>query len=147
MPSRASDLDFRPPPQAYSHRFFVASTDIDEFGHANNVVWVRWVNEVAIRHSNAVGLGPDIYVTLQLLWVVRRHDIEYLVPALEAEELEALTWAATPRGATILRRTVFRRVADGRVLARAATTWAMIDRSGKPRRIPREIASHYEFVD
>jgi acyl-CoA thioester hydrolase len=76
---------------------------------------------------------------------VRRHDIEYLVPALEGEELEAFTWVATLRGATSLRRTVFRRVRDGKILARAATTWAMIDPSGKPRRIPREILTRYGF--
>jgi acyl-CoA thioester hydrolase len=147
MPSPSSPLDFVPPDTARAFPFTVVDDDIDELGHANNVVWVRWVNEAAIRHSHSVGLGPDVYVALRLLWVVRRHDIEYLVPALVGEELEALTWIATLRGATSLRRTLFRRVKDGKVLARAETTWAMIDPSGKPRRIPREILARYGFSD
>ena len=71
------------------------------------------------------GLGPDVYFELGVVWVVRRHDIEYLLPALEGEELDAWTWVETLRGATSLRRTVIRR--DDRDLARAATTWVLID--------------------
>jgi acyl-CoA thioester hydrolase len=138
-----SDLD--PPAGAYRHGLTVRPTDIDELGHANNVVWVRWVNEAAIAHSRTVGLGPDVYFALQVVWVVRRHEIDYLGSALEGEELEALTWVATLRGATSLRRTIIRR--GDRVLARAATTWALIDvRTGKPRRIPHEMLERYGFA-
>ena len=141
MPSRS---EFDPPNHAYSHPLSVERVDIDELGHANNVVWVRWVNEAAIAHSRSVGLGPEAYFALRILWVVRRHDIEYLLPALEGDALEARTWIGTMRGATSLRRTVIRR--DGRPLLHAATTWALIDReSGKPRRIPKEIIERYGF--
>lgn len=141
MPNRA---EFDPKDDAYVHRILVLPTDIDELGHANNVVWVRWVNEAAIAHSRAVGLGPDVYFTLGVVWVVRRHDIEYLSPALEGEELTALTWVETLRGATSLRRTVIQR--DGKPLVRAATTWALIEAAtGRPRRIPKEMMSRYGF--
>jgi acyl-CoA thioester hydrolase len=136
---------FTPPPRAYVHRLTVQPSDIDELGHANNVVWVRWVNETAIAHSCSVGLGPETYFALKVVWVVRRHDIEYLLPALVGEELEALTWVENLRGATSLRRTVIRR--DGRDLSRAATTWALIDAmTGKPKRVPVEMMRAYGFV-
>jgi acyl-CoA thioester hydrolase len=136
--------EFEPKNDAYAHRIVVQPTDIDELGHANNVVWVRWVNETAIAHSRAVGLGPDVYLAMQVVWVVRRHDIEYLLPALEGEELTALTWVETLRGATSLRRTLIQR--DGKVLARAATTWALIEATtGRPRRIPKEMMARYGF--
>jgi len=135
-----------PPAHAYAHAFSVQQTDIDELGHANNVVWVRWVNEAAIAHSRSVGLGPDVYFSMRVLWVVRRHEIDYLLPALPGESLEALTWVATLRGATSLRRTVFRRTIDGKVLARAATTWALVDfATGRPRRVPAEMMARYGF--
>jgi acyl-CoA thioester hydrolase len=135
-----------PPEHAFAYAFEVDPADIDELGHANNVVWIRWVNEAAIAHSRAVGLGPDAYFSMRVLWVVRRHDIEYLVPALSGEALEAVTWVATLRGATSLRRTLIRRKRDRRLLARAATTWALIDlESGRPRRIPKEILARYGF--
>jgi acyl-CoA thioester hydrolase len=136
---------FSPPAGAFSHRISVVPADIDELGHANNVVWVRWINEAAIAHSRSVGLDSATYLALQVIWVVRRHDVEYLAPAFEGEELEALTWVADLRGATSLRRTVLER--DGRVLARAETTWALVDTtSGKPRRIPREMLERYGFT-
>lgn len=137
-----------PPSHAYAHSFNVEHADIDELGHANNVVWVRWVNEAAIAHSRSVGLGPDAYFALRVLWVVRRHDIEYLVPALPGETLVARTWVATLRGATSLRRTDIRRARDDRLLARASTTWALIDlETGRPRRIPKDIMSRYGFSE
>jgi len=140
----ASSPDFFPPDGAFRHHFSVRPTDIDELGHANNVVWIRWVNEAAILHSRSVGLGPDVYLALGVVWVVRRHDIEYLSPALEGEELEATTWIETLRGATSLRRTLITR--GGRALARAATTWALIDvATTKPRRIPKEMLERYGF--
>jgi acyl-CoA thioester hydrolase len=139
-----SHLPSTPPDRAFRHHFVVRPADIDELGHANNVVWVRWVNEAAISHSKSVGLGPEVYLALGVVWVVRRHDIEYLLPALDGEELVAATWIETLRGATSLRRTVISR--DDRVLARAATTWALIDTAtAKPRRIPKEMLARYGF--
>jgi acyl-CoA thioester hydrolase len=133
-----------PPDRAFHHRLVVRPADIDELGHANNVVWLRWVNETAIAHSRSVGLSAEVYLALGVVWVVRRHDIEYLMPALEGEELDAFTWIETLRGATSLRRTLIRR--DGKLLARAATTWALVDvTTGKPRRIPEEMLARYGF--
>jgi len=142
----SDNAHFDVPPRAYAHGLTVDAADIDELGHANNVVWVRWVNEAAIAHSRSVGLGAETYFTLGVIWVVRRHDIEYLGPARAGDALDALTWVDTLRGATSLRRTVIRPRGELRVLARAATTWALIDaKSQKPRRIPPEILGRYGF--
>jgi acyl-CoA thioester hydrolase len=136
--------DFEISPRAHCHRFRVSAADIDELGHANNVVWVRWVNEAALAHCDAVGFGPAVCIQRRLAWVVRRHDIEYLLPALRDEELEAWTWAETLRGVTSLRRTLFRR--GDKVLARAETTWILIDLdAGKPRRVPEDFLSAFGF--
>src|SRR5262245_32446071 len=140
--------EFLPPSTAFSSEINVVPGDIDELGHVNNVVWVRWVNEAAIRHSVAVGLGPDVYLGLKVVWVVRRHDIEYLVPALVRERIQVTTWVATLRGATSLRRTVFRNADTGRTLVQAETTWALIDvATAKPRRVPKEMMSRYGFTE
>jgi len=136
--------EFAAPPQAFPHRFTVQAADIDELGHANNVVWVRWVNEAALAHCEAVGFGPKVCAELKFAWVVRRHDIEYLLPALIGQQLEAYTWPETLKGVTSLRRTLFQH--EGRVLARAETTWIMVDvTTGKPRRVPQEFASVFGF--
>lgn len=134
--------DFEPPAAAYRHNFVVASADIDEFGHANNVVWVRWVNEAALAHSCAVGLDPQVLLNMRAMWIIRKHAIEYLAPAFAGERLECLTWPAAVRGATSLRRNLF--IREGRMLCRAETTWALLhSETGRPRRVPVEMMQAY----
>jgi acyl-CoA thioester hydrolase len=138
-------LTFEPPAHAYVHRFCVQPSDIDELGHANNVAWLRWVNDVALAHATAVGWGPEACFAQRIAWVVRRHEIEYLLSALAGEEVDALTWPETVRGVTSLRRTLFRR--DGRVLARAETTWVLVELpSAKPKRVPPDMLRAYGFA-
>jgi acyl-CoA thioester hydrolase len=103
-------------------------------------------NEAATAHSVSIGLDLEAYRALGVLWVVRRHEIDYLGQAFEGETLEVLTWVETLRGATSLRRTLFRRATDAGLLCRAATTWVLLDiASGRPRRIPRELLERYGF--
>lgn len=133
-----------PPANAFSHRFSVRAEDIDELGHAGNVSWVRWVGELAAAHSRSVGLGLERYRELGVLWVVRRHELDYLGQAFEGESLVGLTWVESMRGATSLRRTLLRRERDGALLGRAATTWVLIElATGKPRRVPAELMARY----
>ncbi len=48
----------------------VLNTDIDRLGHVNNVVYLRYVQEVAESHWNGIAT-PDQQQTS--IWVVRRH--------------------------------------------------------------------------
>ena len=70
------------PANAFTHELVVGPDDIDGLGHASNVVWVRWVNSAAVAHSASVGLDLVAYQRLGVLWVVRRHVIDYLAEAL-----------------------------------------------------------------
>lgn len=132
------------PANAFTHRFRVAESDIDELGHAGNVTWVRWVNDAATAHSRSVGLGLAEYKKRGLLWVVRRHEIDYLGQAFAGETIEATTWVESVRGATSLRRTLFHHASDQRLLARCATTWVLIKiDGGRPTRVPQELMERY----
>ncbi len=133
-----------PPSTAHRRVFLVHADDIDELGHAGNVRWVQWVNDSAAAHSASIGLDLAAYQSLGVVWVVRRHEIEYLAEAREGETVEALTWVESLKGATSLRRTHFRR--GGQVLARAATTWVLLSMSTRrPTRIPKELLARYGY--
>ena len=126
------------------HRVVVVATpaDIDELGHVSNLVYLRWVQEVATAHSVAVGWGHPEYRAHGAVFVVRRHEIDYVAPVFEGEEVELVTWVAWWKGVSSERRTEIRRA--GQVVARAATLWAFIDPvAGKPRRIPDEIKAAF----
>ena len=121
-------------------RLSIRSTthDIDELGHVSNLVYLRWVQDVAKEHSVARGYGHAEYKQLGAVFVVRRHEIDYLAPVLADEEINAETWVDTWKAASCVRRTELLR--GSQVVARAATTWAFIQlATGRPIRIPDEL--------
>src|SRR3546814_918905 len=109
--------------------FITASDDdIDELGHVNNAVWVKWIQDVATAHWMAVAdpFHVDAYV-----WVVTRHEIDYRGNVNAGERVTARTWIPEPpRGARFDRlmeftgedgKIRFRRARPGRSsIARAA---------------------------
>jgi acyl-CoA thioester hydrolase len=116
------------------------AADIDELGHVNNTVYLRWVQDVATSHWRAVARDEDID---RFIWVVTRHEIDYLRPTLVGEAVTLTTWVGTPRGARFDR---FVEIvgADGTLRARAATVWALVDtRSNRAVRVPAEVAAPF----
>lgn len=115
--------------------------DIDELGHVNNAAWVRWIQDIATAHWYAVAPPEyrDAYV-----WVVIRHEIDYLRSVGPGETVTGRTWVPNPpRGARFDRHMEFSG-ADGKPRVRAITTWAVLDRSsGRPLRVPREVAEAF----
>lgn len=114
--------------------------DIDQLGHVSNIAYIRWVQDVAVAHSEAVGLGYAAYVNMGAVFVVRRHEVDYLRPALRGDRLVVRTWIDSAQAAKCKRATEIERVADGVVMARAMTTWGFIDVARqRPTRIPDEV--------
>ena len=114
--------------------------DIDELGHVSNQVYLRWVLDIAVAHSTALGWDGAAYQRLGAGWVVRRHELDYLAQVRVGDEVSIETWVDTWKGVSCIRRTSMRRVGTGAEVSRAATTWAFIDfTSGRPRKIPDEI--------
>lgn len=114
--------------------------DIDDLGHVSNLVYLRWIQEVATAHSDAVGWDAAAYHAAGAVFVVRRHQVDYLRPAYLGDALALITWVADWRGASSTRNTEVVRRSDGTVLAHGATLWAFVDRAaGRPRRIPDSI--------
>lgn len=114
--------------------------DIDELNHVSNLVYVRWVLEVARAHSDVVGWDTAAYRELGSIWVVRRHEIDYAQSARLGDEVVLTTWVDSWKRVSSVRRTELVRRSDDRVLARAATTWAFVElESGRPTRIPASV--------
>jgi acyl-CoA thioester hydrolase len=123
----------------------VADEDIDDLGHASNIAFVRWIQRIAIAHSEAVGLGLETYRRLGGVFVVARHEIDYLRPALRGEVLQARTWISSVMAAKVQRSTELVRAADGEPVARSLTSWGWVEMaSGRPRRIPQEVLVAFE---
>jgi acyl-CoA thioester hydrolase len=121
--------------------FTAAAEHIDELGHVNNAVWVRWMEQLAVAHWEAAAdpAHKDAY-----FWVIVRHEIDYLRPALEGDRVVGRTWVGeAPKGARFDRHMEFTGP-DGKVCVRARTFWAIIDKAaGRPIRVPAEVVAPF----
>jgi acyl-CoA thioester hydrolase len=119
--------------------FTPTPADIDELGHVNNAVWVRWIQDMATAHWNATA-APDHIAAY--IWVVTRHEIDYRGNVKLGESVTGQTWIEKPpKGAQFDRRVAFTN-AVGKVIVSANTTWAMVDKdSGRLMRVPVEVAA------
>ncbi|MBA2542121.1 MAG: acyl-CoA thioesterase [Deltaproteobacteria bacterium] len=111
------------------------AADIDELGHVSNLVYLRWVLDIATAHSSSLGWSHPEYRALGSIFVVRRHEIDYVAQVREGDPLVGETWVDSWKLASCIRKTELRR--GDQVVARAATTWAMLSfASGRPTKIP-----------
>ena len=118
----------------------VHAAEIDEFDHVNNVVYIKWVQDAAVAHSTSLGMGYPEYLARRQAFFVRRHEVDYLRPALVGEALEVETRVTFLGAASTTRQTEIRRVATQELVARAVTGWAYIDLiRSRPVRIPDDI--------
>lgn len=115
--------------------------DIDELGHVNNAAWVRWIQDLATAHWYA--LAPSAHRDAYI-WVVVRHEIDYLRAVGPGETVTGRTWVPeAPRGARFDRHVEFTGE-DGKPRVRAKTTWAVLDKvSGRPLRVPTKVAEAF----
>ncbi len=128
-----------PVSSVYSKAFIIPQSAIDENGHVNNVVYVQWMQDIAVEHYSSIGgvtaQGPDA------TWVVREHKIEYLLPAFAGEEIEIKTWVEDVRRVRSSRKYEFVRKSDGKVLVRGETDWVFVDvKTGRPLAIPEKVS-------
>lgn len=130
-------------PVRYERIFQVAAADIDELDHVNNVVYLRWVQDVAAAHWESATSAAE---RAEIAWVVLRHEIDYKAPALAGDQVIACTWVGGVNGATFERHTEILRATDRRVLARARSLWCPLNaRTGRPKRVdPALNARFYE---
>lgn len=133
------------PSPKHSIAVTVQESDIDELQHANNVAYVRWLQDVAIAHSSAVGLDFDAYKRIGGVFVVRRHEVDYLRPVVRGARLEVRTWIENVMAAKCTRMTEIYD-ADGTLVCRGKTTWGYIEiASARPTRIPDEIRTAFQI--
>src|SRR5215510_15005858 len=98
----------------YSKTITIPQSAIDENGHVNNVIYVQWMQDIAVEHYSSIA-GIEIQ-GLDGTWVVREHKIEYLLPAFVGEEIEIKTWVENVRRVRSLRKYEFIRKADRQTL-------------------------------
>lgn len=93
--------------------------------------YVQWIQDVAVAHWRGAATAEQLE---NVTWVVLRHEIDYLRPAFEGEEITARTWVGSASAAKCERFTEILR--GEQLLVRAKSIWCALDsKTFRPRRI------------
>lgn len=126
---------FESPPFVFVYTFTIPQSVIDDYGHVNNVAYVQWMQETAVRYGETVGYKPPENTA----WFVREHHIAYLLPAFAGEELQVRTWVSDMKRVRLHRHYEFIRKSDGKTVAKGETDWVYVDAAtGRPIAIPAD---------
>ena len=124
----------------------VTARVVDANGHVNNVAYLQWLQDAAVRHAKFAGC-MDATAAAGASWVVRSHYIEYLAPAFAGDTLTMLTWVVNFQKVRSLRKYKIIRAADQTVVAWAETDWVFVNaKTGRPQTIPDEVKSTLPIV-
>ena len=123
----------------FSQSLRVGPADIDEQEHVNNVVFLRWIQDVAVAHWRH-SASPEMVERFS--WVVVRHEIDYKRQGFAGDEITATTWVGEWTKVTCERFTEITRGSE--MLVSSRTLWCMIDRaSNRPARISEEVRERF----
>jgi acyl-CoA thioester hydrolase len=125
----------------YKKTIIVQSQHLDEVQHVNNVIYVQWMQDIASEHWN-------IFVSEKLkndvLWMIKRHEVDYYNQAFLGDVLEMETWTGDYTNVTWKRHYEITRPSDNKKIISAASIWIPLDRkTQRPRRINEEMINMF----
>jgi len=120
---------------SFSFTLKVTKNEIDDLNHVNNIHYIEWVQQAAQKHWEVISNPP---LNSKFVWVVLRHEIDYLSAAIFEDVLEVNTWIGDSYGVKSERFVEIKK--DNKIIAKAKTIWCLLDKlTMKPIRIPLEI--------
>lgn len=125
--------------RSFTVTFRVRAYEMDALGHVNNAVYLHYVEEAAIRHADAVGLGLATMRELGGMWVVRRHTITYHRPAVGGDDLTVTTTVTAMVRVRAQRHTTIKHATAGHLVAECDTEWVWVGPEGRPKAVPAEM--------
>ncbi|WP_372965070.1 acyl-CoA thioesterase [Marinobacter sp.] len=129
-------------PNPFTLDITVRPDDTDRLGHANNVVYVRWLEDVSWAHIESLGMTWALHEQTGKAMAITRTEVDYLASANAGDELVLGTWLTDWDGRFRSARQfqLVRRI-DGKTLLRGLSTHACVDlKSQRPARAPKEFA-------
>lgn len=124
--------------KTYAWEVEVSASDIDENNHVNNLVYLHWAQKISGMHWKA--WASDKFIN-SILWVVKSQSIQYLKQVHLNHQIKLITWVEKSSKADSIRRVDIWNLTKNELAATVTIHWFALDReSGKPMRIPTEIA-------
>jgi len=121
----------------YKYNQKVRPGDIDQLNHVNNVVYVQWIQDAAMKHWNS---AMPLEIKEKYVWVILRHEIDYKNPAKPDDLLTIETKVMNAKGITSVRSVKIYRENDQKLLVQSITKWCMLNADTlRPARITEGI--------
>ena len=119
----------------FSIKKVVTSKDIDTLNHVNNVVYVKWMEEIATEHWQYLTRENPLP---QYVWVVLRHEIDYYNQAILGDTVVLKTKVGETRGFKSER--IIEIFNKDVLIVKSKTIWGMLDaKTFKPSRIRENV--------
>ena len=127
-------------PEPFTMTIDVRDADTDRLGHANNVVYVRWLEDISWQHIDSLGMTWELHEKTGKAMTITRTEIDYLASANAGDRLVLGTWLTGFDGRfRSARQFQLVRESDGKTLVRAVSTHACVSmKSQRPSRMPAE---------
>jgi len=119
----------------FSFTHIVNKNEIDNLNHVNNIHYIQWVQNAAQKHWSSI--SNQIFDS-KYVWVVLRHEIDYLASAKLGDKIQVNTWIGDSYGVKSER---FVEIKKGeKLISKSKTVWCLLDKKTmKPIRIPLEV--------
>lgn len=129
-------------PTPFTMEIGVREEDTDRLGHANNVVYVRWLEEISWAHIESLGMTWELHERTGKAMAITRTEIDYLASANAGDCLLLGTWLTGSDGRLqSARQFQLVRPVDGKTLVRAFCTHACVNmKTQRPARMPPEFS-------
>ncbi|MBL4938752.1 MAG: thioesterase family protein [Lutibacter sp.] len=92
--------------------------EIDNLNHVNNIHYVQWVQKAAQKHWKSLS---HTNFAAKYVWVVLRHEVDYLSSAKLNDELMVHTWKGASFGVKSERFVEIKK--ESKIIAKAKTIW------------------------
>ncbi|PRP66181.1 acyl-CoA thioesterase [Nonlabens agnitus] len=122
----------------------VSRDEIDDLDHVNNVVYVQWANDIAMKHWLTV--APQEILD-KYDWVMIKHCIEYKRSAVLNDLIKIKTQVGRATNVRYERFIEIYHAATNKLLAKTVSDWCAIDKEGKPVRISQELRDLFEIKE
>lgn len=132
-------------PNPFTIEVQATETDIDSFGHVNNVVYIKWLEQLAWAHSAAVGLPEETCLAMERGMAVRKINVEYLAASYGGDTIIVGNWICFNDGKLrVTRRYQLINPAKNLTVMRGEVDFVCMNlTSGKPSRLPSEFKTAY----
>ena len=128
--------------EIFIQRFPVEAGDIDELGHVNNTVYLRWAQDIATAHWRARA-GDDAVAAY--VWVVLRHEVDYRNALRLGDAAEVRTFVdEAPRGPAWARFVDVYKAGGDKPAVQIKSNWCLLDAATRRvKRVPPELAARF----